>query len=99
VALRLSLLVNSLWCEVSVQILWMSIQNYNTLIACLPHESKELLHKNNVIISAPTSNPLLFNYVAFVKTLSIREIVHNIENLLKDHQPVSSKRHTVKFYW
>src|SRR5688572_24754847 len=65
------LLVNHLWCKVSVRILWKSIQNYNTLISCLPNESKEILQKNEIIISTPTSNPLLFNYVTFIKNLSI----------------------------
>ena len=30
VALRSCLLVNQLWCEVSVRILWKNIRNYNT---------------------------------------------------------------------
>jgi len=34
VDLRSCLLVNRLWCEVSVQILWTKIQNYDTLISC-----------------------------------------------------------------
>src|SRR5437764_13145513 len=41
VTLRSCLLVNHLWCEVSVRILWRSIRNYNTLIACLPNDSKK----------------------------------------------------------
>jgi len=48
-ALRSCLLVNHFWCEVSVPILWTSIQNYRTLIACLPNESKEILNKNKTI--------------------------------------------------
>ncbi len=81
-------MVNHLWCEVSVPILWKSIQNYNTLIACLPNESKEILYKNGIIISTPTSKPLLFNYVTFIKSLSIYEIV---ENDLMIHQPIVSQ--------
>src|SRR6266540_1333231 len=77
VTLRSCLLVNRLWCEVSVRILWTRIQNYNTLIACLPNESKEILYKNQIIISTPTSKPPLFNYVEFIKSLSINEIVEN----------------------
>src|SRR6266540_1425115 len=90
VALCSCLLVNNLWCEVFVQILWTNIQNYNTLIACLPHESKELLHENEIIISTPTSKPTLFNYVAFIKNLSMSKIFYNLRNLL--HQPISSER-------
>ena len=37
------LLVNRLWCKVSVRIFWKNIVNYNTLIICLPNESKEIL--------------------------------------------------------
>ena len=94
-ALRSCLLVNRLWCEVSVQILWTNIQNYNTLIACLPHESKEFLHKNEIIILAPTSKPPLFNYVAFIKSLSIKETNIKIENLLKNHQPEMATTSTI----
>jgi len=52
------LLVNRLWCKISVRILWRNIWNFSqqrtlrvkasilsTLIACLPNESKELLSK------------------------------------------------------
>src|SRR6266498_1163692 len=74
VTLHSCLLVNRLWCEVSVPILWTSIQNYNTLIAFLPNESKEILYKNEIIISTSTSKPPLFNYVKFIKNLSIDEI-------------------------
>src|SRR6266498_3862826 len=80
------LLVNSLWCKTSVQFLWTSIHNYNTLIACLPNESKEILYKNEIIISTPTSKPPLFNYVSFIKSLSIGGIVYKIKSVLKDYQ-------------
>ena len=78
------LLVNRLWCEVSVRILWKNIQNYNTLITCLPNESKEILHENGIIISTPTSNPPLFDYVTFVKALSMDEINRKIK-MLQNH--------------
>src|SRR6266498_3005455 len=72
VSLRSCLLVNHLWCDVSVPILWTSIQNYDTLIACLPNESKEILYKNEIIISIP--KPPLFNYVTFIKSLTLYDI-------------------------
>jgi len=78
-ALRSCLLVNRFWCEVSVPILWTSIRNYNTLTVCLPNESKEILHKNEIII--PTSKPPLFNYATFIKSLSINEIYREIKIL------------------
>ena len=75
------LLVCRLWCEVSVRILWRTIQNYNTLIACLPNKSKEILHQNEIIISTSTSKPPLFNYVTFIKNLSISEIRRKIRRI------------------
>src|SRR6266480_5006884 len=73
------LLVNRLWCKISVRILWRDIRfiiKYigrdkkilRTLIACLPNESRELLHTNEIFI---TSKPPLFNYASFCKVLSI----------------------------
>src|ERR1051325_6008573 len=79
------LLVNRLWCEVSVRILWRNIWSLryginrssailSTLVACLPNESKELLHENKIFIPTPTSKPPLFDYVAFCRVLSVSEI-------------------------
>src|SRR6266487_3348054 len=44
------------------------------LISCLPNESKELLHENEIFISTPTSKQPLFYYAAFCKALSINAI-------------------------
>uniref|UniRef100_U9UP86 F-box domain-containing protein n=1 Tax=Rhizophagus irregularis (strain DAOM 181602 / DAOM 197198 / MUCL 43194) TaxID=747089 RepID=U9UP86_RHIID len=95
-------LVNRLWCEISVRILWRDIWNFkcsifrqyrplnvassilSTLIACLPNESKELLYKNEIFISTPTSKPLMFNYAAFCKVLSINEINRIVDSVLRD---------------
>src|SRR6266540_5507430 len=88
VTLHSCLLVNRLWCEVSVRILWTSVQNYNTLIAFLPNESKEILYKNKIITYTPTSKPPLFNYLTFIKNLSINEI---IENIFRIYQPITSQ--------
>src|SRR6266498_3222859 len=82
------LLVNRLWCEISVRILWTNIQNYNTLISCLPNESKEILRKNKIILT-PTSNPPLFNYILFIKSLSINKLEKKIKNILKPCQPIT----------
>src|ERR1043166_9662068 len=83
--LRSCLLVCRFWCKVSVPILWKTIQSYNTLIACLPNESKEVLYKNEMIVTTLTSNPLLFNYVSFIEKFSIEEIKDN----LKKHQLIN----------
>src|SRR5437762_762 len=72
------LLVNRLWCKISVRILWRSIRNYNTLIACLPNESKEILYKNKIIFSTLTSKPPIFNYASFCKILSVRVVNRNV---------------------
>ncbi len=85
VTLYSCLLVSRSWCEISVRILWTGIQNYNTLIACLPNESKEILHKNEIIISIPKSP--LFNYVSFIKNLSINEIIEKIV-IIRTNQPI-----------
>src|SRR2546423_14957050 len=89
ISLRSCLLVNRLWCEVSVRILWRSIRNYNTLISCLPNESKEILYKNGIITSTSTSNPPMFNYSSFCKVLSVYQIKKEIGKLLKNQQLIS----------
>ncbi|GBC10273.1 hypothetical protein RclHR1_00950010 [Rhizophagus clarus] len=88
------LLVNRLWCEISVRILWRNINNYNnraysTLISCLSNESKEILSMNNIIILIPTTKFPTFNYPSFCKVLSIRHVQCEIKNLLKNQQPIS----------
>src|SRR6266487_788650 len=83
------LLVNRLWCKISVRILWRSIRNYSTLIACLPNESKEILYNNGIITSTSTSNPPTFNYSSFCKVLSVYQIKKEIGKLLKNQQPIS----------
>src|SRR5277367_5248718 len=76
VTLYSCVLVNRLWYEVSVRFLWRntcnySTSNFRTLISCLPNESKEILSKNGIIISTPTSKPPIFNYASFCKVLLI----------------------------
>src|SRR3954447_3017209 len=78
--LRSCLLVNRLWCEVSVRILWRSIRNYNTLISCLPNDSTEIFSKNGIIISTLTSRPPMFNYASFCKVLSISQVNRQLLN-------------------
>jgi hypothetical protein len=82
------ILVNRLWCEVAIRFLWRNIENYrystfNTLIACLPNESKEVLQKNGIIFSTPTP---IFNYASFCKALSIRMVCDNLELLFSENQ-------------
>src|SRR5437764_12697954 len=81
VTLRSCLLVNRLWCEVSVRILWRSIRNYSTLIACLPNDSREILSKNEIIISTSVSRSPMFNYASFCKVLSISQVNRKVKQL------------------
>ncbi|PKY24105.1 hypothetical protein RhiirB3_438539 [Rhizophagus irregularis] len=81
VTLYSCLLVNRLWCKLSVRILWSKIRNYNTLISCLPNESKEILLNNGILIT--NSKPPIFNYASFCKFLSIYEVNYNNKNILK----------------
>src|SRR5436305_7752581 len=60
ITLHSCLLVSRLWCKISVRIFWRKLLSFNysvtpaifgTLISCLPVESKEFLHKNEIFIS------------------------------------------------
>ncbi|RIA94237.1 hypothetical protein C1645_873566 [Glomus cerebriforme] len=81
--LRSCLLVNRLWCRVSVRILWRDIWNYKTLITSLPNESKNFLHENGISIS---SKPPLFNYASFCKFLSVDDVNFEIRRHLKQQR-------------
>ncbi|PKK74024.1 hypothetical protein RhiirC2_847166 [Rhizophagus irregularis] len=92
ISLYSCLLVNRLWCEISVRILWKSIWNYNnktyyTIISCLPNESKEILYNNEIIISNSILKSPMFNYAAFCKVLSINQINYRVGLFLKKQQP------------
>ncbi|CAB5296643.1 unnamed protein product [Rhizophagus irregularis] len=85
-SLHSCLLVNRLWCQVTVGILWRdcnnySISDYRTLINCLPDESKKILKENGIIIS--TSHQI-FNYAIFCKVLSISKVHEKIFHLLEN---------------
>src|SRR6266542_1318574 len=90
------ILVNRHWCEASVGILWRnvwrfasdsekSLQIVDTLIACLPNESKDLLFKNEIFIEISDWKPPLFNYASFCKILSIYAINVMIYHALESH--------------
>src|SRR6266542_4293361 len=108
VALHSCLLVNRLWCEISVEILWRNVWRFrytlpikyqsdmqlkilNTLIACFPDESKDLLHKNGILITTQTWKPSLFNYASFCKVLSIYEMDLMIHHVLEKQQSITSQ--------
>ncbi|GBC07850.1 hypothetical protein RclHR1_07730003 [Rhizophagus clarus] len=88
------ILVNRLWCEVSVKIFWRngcdySVSNFNTLVSCLPNESKEILSKNGITILTKTTKFPTFNYASFCKVLSINHVRCKVEELLKNEQTIS----------
>ncbi|RIA90181.1 hypothetical protein C1645_823678 [Glomus cerebriforme] len=96
ITLHSCLLVNRIYCEIAIRILWRNVWNisyYKThillaimkiLIACLPNESKDLLHKNGIFIITPTQKPPLFNYASFCKVLSINKIDQMIQHILEN---------------
>ncbi|PKY54137.1 hypothetical protein RhiirA4_548059 [Rhizophagus irregularis] len=56
---------------------------FNTLIACLPNESKEHLYKNEIFIPTPSLKSPFFNYATFCKVLSIPGIKSIVYDSLK----------------
>jgi hypothetical protein len=96
------LLVDRLFCKISVKILWRNIWNFklgsvasskilSTLISCLPNESEYLLYKKKIIISTPTSKPPLFDYVSFCKSLSIDDISRMVNYYFENQQQQQSE--------
>jgi hypothetical protein len=99
------LLVNHQWCEVAVRILWRNAWYFkdnrdykphvplsviNTLIACLPKESKDFLEKEKFYIISPTQKPPLFNYPSFIKIITIYGVYQMIEMFPSDSRDYSS---------
>src|SRR5581483_8369268 len=85
------LLVNRLWCEVAVRILWRNVQyycssNFRTLMACLPDESKEILHKNGITTLTPTAKSPMFNYASFCKVFSFDQFNYKIDLFIEKHK-------------
>lgn len=78
VSLYSCLFVSSVWCTISVRILWKTILNYNTLLSCLPNESKDIL-RNEILV--PTSKTPLFDYASFCKKLNIESFYSNIKKI------------------
>ncbi|CAB4430295.1 unnamed protein product [Rhizophagus irregularis] len=80
--------VRILWRNIWRFLKYFTIQNQfknetiilNTLISCLPNESKELLQK---IIPTFTSKTPMFNYAGFCRVLSIQDIGRIIDNVLE----------------
>src|SRR2546429_526101 len=94
ITLHSCLLVNRLWCEASVRILWKSVWNYDTLITLLPNESKEILNNIGIIIPTSVSKPPLFNYIEFITILEVDRIIGKI----KRYRSITSKTFNSKKY-
>ncbi|CAI2172749.1 1752_t:CDS:1 [Funneliformis geosporum] len=96
--LHSTLLTNHHFCGIVVSILWRDIwrfynrygMNYirnslsilSTLISCLPTVSRCLLQINGVNLTAPTSKSPSFNYISFIKVLSLFRIDQLIEDVV-----------------
>jgi hypothetical protein len=105
-SLHSCLLVNRLWCEISVRILWRNIwivtdnsfdnihrlkiesSILNTLIACLPNESKTYLYEKEILNSTQITKISLFDYASFCKVLSIHGISRMIADIFKYQKPL-----------
>ena len=92
------LLVNRLWCQVAVRILWRnskyySIRSIRTLLGCLTNESKERLRENGIIVSTPTSSLSVSNYAPF---LSVKYVYDKIEQLFYPSRKVIISTSTSK---
>jgi hypothetical protein len=90
------LLVNRLWCGISVKILWRNVRNCKTLISCLPKDSKEILYNNGIIISPSTLKNPLFNYITFIKNISIYKIDYIVKIILKNYKSIYTPQN-IKF--
>ncbi|GBC04910.1 hypothetical protein RclHR1_05940001 [Rhizophagus clarus] len=95
-SLQSCILVNRLWCKLSIKILWRNVwnystKNYRTLVAHLPTESKEMLHINGINILTPTFKFPIFNYASFCKVISIEQVYCKIWYLLKNQQSCLSQ--------
>src|SRR6266542_6029020 len=84
-----------------VEVLWRNVWNFHnyynlkphasssiisTLVACLPNESKNLLHKNGIFIITPTQKSPLFNYASFFKAISIQKFNYMIIYTFKNQR-------------
>jgi hypothetical protein len=102
-SLHSCLLVNRLWCEVSVRILWRDIWIsksithirrrlkvnpliLNTLITCLPNNSKTRLFEKGILNSTQISKTPLFDYASFCKVLSVNEIGQMIVDIFRNQK-------------
>ena len=65
------LLVNRLWCEVSVRILWKSVLNYNTLIASFLTNRKKFYVKIELLFRPQLRNPHHLIILHLLKTLKL----------------------------
>ncbi|CAB4380937.1 unnamed protein product [Rhizophagus irregularis] len=91
------LLVNRLWCEVSIRILWRNIwslkHNFyvlkestkliSILTACLPDESKDLLRENDIFISTSISKDLKRMNGVYITTPTSKQPLFNYISFCK----------------
>ncbi|GBC08760.1 hypothetical protein RclHR1_08360006 [Rhizophagus clarus] len=107
-ALHSCLLVNRLWCEVSVRVLWRNIWDLkrNVSPSCRFGISSQILNTlinclsneskdllyKNGAIPTPTSKSPLFNYASFCKVLSILDINLILDDVFYDKKYFKSRK-------
>src|SRR5271154_2440848 len=76
------LMVNRLWCETVIPILWRNPWRYNsnynnksylfvTIAFYLSDDSKELLTRQGIQLPPIPSQPLLFDYLSFCRSINV----------------------------
>ncbi|UZO20243.1 uncharacterized protein OCT59_012669 [Rhizophagus irregularis] len=80
------LMVNKLWCETVLPILWKNPWRYNaidynnknylfaTIASCLSDDIKEFLIDQGIYLPSISSRPLLFDYLSFCRSINIKII-------------------------
>ncbi|GBB99042.1 hypothetical protein RclHR1_00340033 [Rhizophagus clarus] len=81
------LLVCRIWCQISIRILWRNVWNIETLITCLPEESKVNLHRNEIPVSDRTP---LINYASFCKIFMMNKFHERIMLFLNPRHSATS---------
>ncbi|CAG8552093.1 2933_t:CDS:2 [Diversispora eburnea] len=100
-SLHSCLLVNRLWCENAVPILWRDPFRYNRtfyydsnywksithiILLCLPQESKDIFKSNNIKLPKLSSKPPLFDYVGYCQYISCQDIYEIIPEIIGSEQ-------------
>src|SRR5688572_8768520 len=84
------LMVNRIWCETVIPVLWRNPWRYNInyinksyllftiFISCLPNDVKEFLINEGIQLPIISYQPLLFDYFSFCRSININIMNHII---------------------